>query len=117
MNALNEILNSNVLNPTQRASVEYFLKQVLWDGRYEIKTGHVSHLYDTKGGTTFAMTLDIGMPDDTGTWAEVLCRDHWHLFIGPRGKLTAKTAPKHRKQFKGRTALGVFHAPDCGFYN
>jgi hypothetical protein len=117
MNALNQIANSSSLNAAQRASVEHFLGYVLDDGHYEIKEASISHLYGTKGGEYYAMSLDAGLPDDEGTWAAVICRMHFHVFIGPRGGIVAKSAPKHRAQFKGRRALGAFYPADCTFSN
>jgi len=111
------ITNIDSLNKSQYSALDYFLSIALNNRHYEIKGGNVHELYRGKGGTTQSVVVDLGIPNDEGTWAEVICRMHFHLFIGPRGKITARSAPKHREQFKGKTALGAYYPDDCGFFN
>lgn len=39
------------------------------------------------------VSLEIGMVGDEGTMAEIVCRDHYQFFIGPRGGMFYY--PKH----------------------
>lgn len=118
MNASNaaRIANLSALNPSQYGAISTFLSFALINqDDYEVKEGSVNHLYGTKGGEHYALSITVGRKGDEGTLGEAIGRDHYHLFIGPRGKLTAKYAPRFLQQFRGRSALGVHYASDCQF--
>ncbi len=113
----NKIANLNALNNSQYGALSHFIAHALINDDYEVKSGSISHLYGTKGGEYYAVSLDLGRKGDEDSLASVLCRDHFHLFIGPRGRIEAKSAPKSREQFKGRAALGAHYGSDCRFSN
>ena len=51
--------------------------------KYEIKKFEIS-----ENEYFVAVVVEVGMKDDEGTLAEVLCRDSAQLFIGKRGGIT-----------------------------
>lgn len=76
--------------------------------KYEIKK------FDIHENEYFvAVVVEVGMKDDEGTMAQIYCRDHAQLFIGPRGGITypvskqmASGKYKHyTKRFKGYSLL------------
>lgn len=69
------------------------LRRVMRDeGRYEIKKWRVAAI----GYGVVMLIVESGMPNDEGTAAEILCRYHAQVFIGPRGRLTTYIIDKRR---------------------
>jgi hypothetical protein len=52
--------------------------------RHEIK-----HWSVTSAGRSLSVVAETGLPDDEGTCASLFCRNRLHVFVGPRGGLSA----------------------------
>lgn len=67
--------------------------------KYEVKQYDVN-----ENEYSIDVYIVIGMKNDEGTMAEIICRDHAHLFIGPRGGITypvSKNGHHYKKRFRG----------------
>ena len=51
------------------------------DLRYEMKQEQIEDI----GYGVVSVVFETGMINDEGTWAEIICRDRVHLFIGKKG--------------------------------
>jgi len=57
------------------------IKSTMLDsGRYEIKREIISDL-----GFAVSYTIEVGLPNDEGTLASLICNTYKHFFIGKRG--------------------------------
>ena len=68
------------MNKYQARSFRNFLDSILWGDNHEVKELDVSDSY----GAAY-VDITVGLKDDEGTLAEVLCRDTYLFFIGKRG--------------------------------
>lgn len=70
----------------ERYMAEYEFKQ------FEIKWG-------LRG--SFYVVAEVGRKGDEGSMASIICRDRWHIAVGPRGGLTNLNAARYSKRRKG----------------
>lgn len=82
------------MNASQQKSVEWVKRQIeTWHGTcaesYEIKRFEVTeHALSFRKDPMVFISAVVGLKGDEGTMAAVMCRDTWHLHIGPRGSVT-----------------------------
>jgi hypothetical protein len=50
---------------------------------------------------SFYVVAEIGRKGDEGSMASIICRDRWHIAVGPRGGLTNMNAARYSKRRKG----------------
>lgn len=92
------------LTKTQRCLLPKLLIEMFADNcldkpdTKEVKQFEIQPLHNGSISVVFAM----GRKGDEGTYASVFCRYRWHLFIGPRGAISAY---KGRRLIRGRKAL------------
>jgi hypothetical protein len=56
----------------------------------------------------FWVSAEVDMLDlPKGNLLRLLSHEFWHVYIGPRGKITAHSYPDSLKQFKGGEFLGI----------
>lgn len=65
--------------------------------KYEFKKWEVEDC-----GSFISVVLEVGMKEDEGTMAELLCRDRAHLFIGRGGGITYPMYTKRSGSFTRR---------------
>ena len=79
-----------------------------YSDNYELKEDEVQ---DIGAGGIISVVLEVGLKEDEGTMAAILCRDRIHVFVGPRGGVTCHS--KNRKtgefMFYEDTWKGVVH--------
>lgn len=69
------------------------------EGKYELKEFTVS-----ENKYFVSVVAEVGMKNDEGTLASILCRNRVHLYIGQRGGMTypmTKNGKHYRKRFNG----------------
>lgn len=83
--------------PSQQATLRRICRFVnehdIVSADYEIKTWEVKPLFPDGVGGCPNSTIDLlavsGLKSDEGTPAEIFCRTSRHLFIGPKGGISA----------------------------
>jgi hypothetical protein len=96
-------------NPMQQRSIDH-LRRV------------ISRDFDEARGETFTKFEVTPTGYDYGFWVSaevemtglgknnvlrILSEEHWHVYIGPRGKIDAHSYPRSLEQFKGGEFLGI----------
>lgn len=74
------------MNAYQKATFHNFIAKALCNGRHEVKEFEVTDFKDD-GDDDVMVFIEVGMPNDEGTMAELICRDRYRFFIGKRGGL------------------------------
>ena len=70
----------------QQASSIKYIKQYMVHGCLEVKEEDIADM-----GDFLSYSVVVGMPEDEGTLASVLCREYRHFFIGKRGGVQLRT--------------------------
>ena len=94
------------MNNLQQRAVARALRAIkghMFDG------SHVTaeEVRERDGIVSVHVEINMGEP---GTLLHALSNEYWLVFVGPRGKLTVKMAPKSCDQFNGRRAFGMLFA-------
>jgi hypothetical protein len=92
------------MNAKQTNAIEIIKKEMM-EGRYEVKTETVEDC-----GFFVSFSIEVGMPNDQGTLASVLCRNYRHFFIGKRGGVTLKTVSMGNHRASPKTVTGLFNS-------
>jgi hypothetical protein len=74
------------------------------ESNYETKTFKLDLSAEVK---SVSMVIEVGMINDEGTTAALICRDRAHFFIGPRGgiRMVDRDSNKYRA-----VPVSMFHA-------
>jgi hypothetical protein len=78
------------------------IKAKMINNRYEIKIEEVEDC-----GHFVSLVLEVGMVDDEGTMAEIICRNRRHFFIGKRGGVTLKSVSMSNKFASPKSVTGL----------
>ena len=81
------------------------IKKEMMENRYEVKTEQVSDC-----GFFVSYSIEVGIADDEGTLASVLCRNYRHFFIGKRGGVTLKTVSMGNHRASPKSVSGLFNS-------
>jgi hypothetical protein len=73
-------------------------------GRYEIKREIISDL-----GFAVSYAIEVGLPNDEGTLASLICNTYKHFFIGKRGGVTLRHTQSNGK-FSSTKIVGLHNA-------
>jgi hypothetical protein len=81
------------------------IKSTMLDGgRYEIKQEHTKDL-----GFAVSYSIEVGLQNDEGTLASVICNTYKHFFIGKRGGVTLRHTNSNGK-FSSAKIVGLHNA-------
>lgn len=89
------------MNNTQAKVIEN-IKSLMTEGRLEVKSESID-----ENDYFVSYSIEVGMTEDEGTLARVLCRNYRHFFIGKRGgvKLVSCSMGTHSTSPKSITGL------------
>jgi hypothetical protein len=73
-------------------------------GRYVIKQEIISDL-----GFAVSYCIEVGLPNDEGTLASLICNTYKHFFIGKRGGVTLRHTHSNGK-FSSKKVSGLYAA-------
>jgi len=93
--------NTEQQTRTLNEVIDFLTKGYLND--YEVKELEVTTSEDWKD---VLVSLEIGMAGDEGTMAELICRDHYQFFIGPRGGMFYYPKHSHNARRISKHELG-----------
>lgn len=79
-----KILESGGLGERHMAGYEFKQFEITWGVR-----------------NSFYLVAEVGRKGDEGSMASIICRDRWHIAVGPRGGCTNLNAARYSKRRKG----------------
>lgn len=89
------------MTSNQEKIIAYIKKSMLDNGRYEIKQEHTEDL-----GFAVSFSIEVGLPNDEGTLASLICNTYKHFFIGKRGGVTLRHTNSNG-QFSNSVLVGL----------
>ena len=90
---------------SKQVSVIETIKAKMMNSHYEVKIEEVQDC-----GHFVSFVIEVGMFDDEGTMAEIICRNRRHFFIGKRGGVTLKSVSMSNKFASPKSVTGLFNS-------
>lgn len=88
-------------------NIKYWMEKDLFfdKEKYEVKKFEVEE-------TAYFVSVvgEVGLKGDEGTLASVICRNRFHLFVGPKGGISyynKKGTKKHLKKYEGLLTISL----------
>ena len=89
----------------QTKAIEMIRSAMLAKGAYELKEEHTKNL-----DYFVSYSIEMGIANDDGTLASVICRDYRHFFIGKRGGIKLQSVLMSNKYASPKNVTGLFNS-------